>query len=182
MKIILIFVSILTLSGCAAGNWYTAENLSATTQLRVVALATSNTEISVIPKPSCDPESKRVLGWFHPDAGSMQASRRGFDRRIGLPLGNAYPENMYAEHIIEATKPINIYVAGVYWVGPTVYSYRECKKVATFTPLPNHIYEVLYSGKGAECNLNLFEIDSQDGKKPKRVEAKFESEPLSCKK
>lgn len=182
MKTIFAVMSVLALSGCAGGDWYKAENTSSTARLRVIALAPSNTEFATKQNPSCDTEEWHILGWFHPSAGSLQAGRRGFDRRVGMPLSSEYPDNMFAEHIIDASKPINVFVSGVYHKGPTIYEVGLCRMVATFTPQPNHDYEVLYTGTGSECDLKLFELTASDGQTPKRIETKFENDVLSCSK
>ncbi len=96
-----------------------------------------------------------------------------------MPLGEAYPSNQYSEHWVDASKPIVIYGKGLYWVGPTLYSFRECKKVAIFSPLTNHEYEVVFTTAGKECNLSLFEIRNENGNF-QRVKAKFDSEDPSC--
>ena len=178
MKKLLSTILILLLSGCAAGTWYKAETTN-TAKLRAVALDSPNALVAVIPNASCEPKQETVLGWFHPSAESFQASRRGFDRRTGIPLGEAYPNNQYSEHLVDASKPIVIFSKGLYWVGPTLYSFRECKKVATFSPLTNHDYEVVFTSAGKECNLSLFEIKNENGNS-QRVKAKFDSEEPSC--
>ena len=178
MKKLLSTLLIFLLSGCAAGTWYKAES-STTARLRAVALDSPNALLAVIPQPSCEPKEQTVLGWFHPNAESFQASRRGFDRRIDMPLGEAYPKNQFAEHLIDASKPIVIFGKGLHWVGPTIYSFRECSKVATFTPLTNHDYEVVFTSPGKECNLQLFEIKTENGS-ARRIETKFDNESPSC--
>ena len=180
MKKILVICFVSLLNGCAAGNWYKAET-STTARLRAVALDSPNASLSVIPTPSCEPKEETVLGWFHPSAESFQASRRGFDRRIGMPLAETYPKNQFAEHLIDASKPIVIFSRGLYYTGPTVYSFRECHKVGTFTPLTNHDYEVVYTSSGKECNLSLFEIKTEGGSS-KRIEISFDSQNPSCNK
>ena len=64
-------------------------------------------------------------------------------------------------------------------MGPTIYSYRECKEVATFTPLSNHDYEVLLTSSDKDCKLSLFEIKTEAGYS-KRVEAKFDDDKPTC--
>ena len=169
---------IFALTGCAAGNWYKAETLT-TARLRAVALDSPNALLAVISTASCDPKEQTVLGWFHPSAESFQANRRGFDRRLGMPLGDTYPNNQFAEHLIDASKSIIIFSKGLNFVGPTIYSYRECKKVATFTPLSNHDYEVLFTSSAKDCKLSLFEIKTEGGYS-KRVEAKFDDDKPTC--
>jgi hypothetical protein len=181
MKKLTILVWILVLTGCAGGDWYKAQDTASVAKLRVAAIAESNTEFASKAHPSCDTEEWHILGWFHPSAGSMQAGRRGFDRRVGIPLGNEYPDNMYAEHIIEAQKPINLFVSGTYHKGPTIYSSGNCRKMATFTPKPNHDYEVLFVGNGPECEVKLFEIAISSGGETQRIESSFENGVRSCK-
>lgn len=180
MRIVTLLSIALVLSGCAAGDWYKAPNGAEIARLRVVASAPSNTMIEAISKPTCDSQDSQLLGWFHPMAGSMQANRRGYDRRVGIPLGHLYPNNMFAEHTIEASKSISVFASGIFTQSPIMFDVGLCKVVGTFTPLPGHDYEILYVGEGSKCDLKLFEVVSQKSVSPRRIEAKFDNGVVYC--
>jgi hypothetical protein len=98
------------------------------------------------------------------------------DRRVGIPLGSQYAEASFAEYIVEAAKPFNVYATGQTWVGPTVYEYAHCRQVASLIPQAGHDYELVfeYSAGGGTCGFRLFEIVSRDAGSFVRQEETFD--------
>lgn len=100
MKVITVLVSVF-LTGCGT-SFYMADTSLPKAGLRVATNLGGNTFFSLGSRDSCEKKDfhKSALGWFHPSAGSVQAWRRGTDKRVGLKGGDIFESNMQAEHYI----------------------------------------------------------------------------------
>jgi hypothetical protein len=187
MRLLALALLTLLLTGCAAPNWYAVTPSVPTAKLRVVASAPGNTYIvsaSGIPCPASPStmvgDSDRLLGFFHPSGSeSFQANRRGFNRRVSIPGGSAFPEHLYAEHVVDASVPIDIRASNVFSRG-SPYDVGFCHAVGRLELKEGNNYELLFRGNGAQCEMRLFEV-SQTGDRVERVAREFADGPRNCK-
>jgi hypothetical protein len=176
------------LAGCQTPTWYAATPSGTTAKLRVVASAPGNTYIVSATGLKCPAsaysnivgDSDRLLGWFHPSGGqSFQADRRGFNRRVSMPGGSAFPEHMYAEHIVDAGAPIDIRVTNVFSQG-SPYDIGFCHTVGRVTLTAGKNYELFFRGNGPQCDMRLAEVLQESSERVERVNREFVEGPRNC--
>jgi hypothetical protein len=111
-----------------------------------------------------------MYGWFHPGAfGAWQATRRGFDRRIGMPGGSQYPANMYSEHIVAARSEITFVASSVSAQSLNPYDVGVCRTFRKAVLMPDHSYELVFGGQNGACALELFELKLTAGGSTSRI-------------
>jgi len=177
----------MCLGGCAM-SWYEAPPRQPTARLRVVSLSGgSNTVFMVAQRASCPTSSfnpwdseDRKLGEFHAQfrqGGTFQAEERGFNRRLGMPDGSRYPPGLFAEHRMEADKPI---VFRVYQ-----FVRGDCFVVGRAQLGSGKDYELMVSPPSqpdddSRCWMELNELIQDGSGRISRVPQRFVEGPRNC--
>lgn len=165
-----LFVCVL-LSACSA-TFYSMDPAEPKAGLRVATDLGGNTNFNIGSRSSCEEKEfgPGLLGWFHPMAGSMQAGRRGIDKRIGLAGGDAYKSNMQAEHYISVAEQPRFNIGNIsgYTYG-VISTLNSCDGFFDIDMEAGKSYEILASKNDEGCTVKAYELVSS-GAEFKRVE------------
>lgn len=158
------------LAGCSTNAWYVSPGTATDASLRAVALVPGNSFVGIVPDGTCDESGAAMLGWFHPAAtAGLQASRRGFDRRIGMPGGEAYPPNTYAEHRVAADKTVRFVANSAAPRSANPFEVDQCTVFADAPLSAGKSYEVVFRRPQGACELKVFELVPRDAGPTSRV-------------
>ena len=166
MKIKAILLMCLTLSACSA-TFYSIDPVAPKAGLRVATDLGGNTSFNVGSRMSCEEKDffEGLLGWFHPAAGSMQAGRRGTDKRIGLEGSDHYRSNMQAEHYISVAEQPRFNISNISgFTYGVISTLNSCDGYFDIDMQPNKNYEIFASKNKEGCNLKAFELISSESK------------------
>lgn len=166
MRNILCALSLILLSACA-GTFYVPASGTPTANVRFVATYGGNTEFIHSDSARCDAKFQGKLGWFHPGGGQdFQAERRGFNRREGIPDGEAYPSHMYSEMRIDSDKPFFVTVASTAASPGSIspFSVQICVRAAELPVQTGRNYELIHVRDGDKCDLKFFEVSQASGR------------------
>lgn len=162
-------VSILlpTLLCACAATYYQSAPGPQSSRLRVATDLDGNTGFEAARTFTCGGSSLGNLGFFHPGSADWQAYRRGFDRKLGMPLSAGLQANMFAEYVIDGTRPFFVRASNVAGTGGVILTGGSAYVPVTtgylvvgFTPTPGHDYELDFTGDADVRNLRLFELEN----------------------
>jgi hypothetical protein len=191
MRLFAVFAAAICLGGCAM-SWYEAPSRQPTARLRVVDPSGGNNTVFMVAQRMSCPQSNlnpwdsedRKLGEFHfqfSRGGTYQADERGFNRRLDMPDGSRYAPGFFAEHRIEAEKPV------IFRVRKLVRG--DCFVVGRAQLVSGKDYELVVSGPGpgqtdddSGCWMALNELTHEGGGKISRVPRPFVEGPRNCEK
>ena len=147
------------LMGCASPlPWYQAPVGTPTAAVRFVSLAPGNTAMESVAAGDCGAEATGLFGDFHPGSGDWQAYRRGFDHRVGMPLGDSYEKHVFAEYNVRVDTPLRLRVINVSSAGFGPYDVATCDKVVSLALHGGGFYEMVVSNRGERCTVDAYQI------------------------
>lgn len=151
--------SLAIVSGCSVNNWAVAPQNGDSAGLRVVSLAPGNSFVGVTKDGSCEEGDALMYGWFHPGASeAWQASRRGFDRRIGMPDGNHYSAHLFAEHRVAVGTEMTFLASSTSAQSPNPYDVGVCRVFKKAKLSVGRDYELVLGRQSGSCSLEMFEL------------------------
>ena len=155
----------ILLSGCA-GTFYVPAPGTPTANVRFVATYGGNTEFIRSDSVQCDAMFRGKLGWFNPGGDqNFQAERRGFNRREGIPGGEAYPSHMYSEMRVDSDKPFFVTVASTAGRSGSIspFDVQICVRAAELPVHTGRNYELIHVRDGDKCDLRFVEVSQTSG-------------------
>lgn len=169
-------LGVFSLSACTS-SFYKAPPDVPTARLRVVSRADGNTGFYVGSRDSCKKGDfmSAMLGWFHPGASQgIQANRRGFNRRLGMPYSEGIPNHLYAENLIGVKPPPRILVDNVSgFTFGVVSTLNFCGGFYDVDFKPNLDYEIVAYDEKGSCRVKAFRL-APKGSVPERIPMKIE--------
>ena len=190
MKLVVALCAALLASGCSNLPWHERQGVLPAAQLRVTSALDGNTTFATSKALDCSYEGLvSRLGWFHPGADQgLQASQRGFDRRVNMPGGESLPSHLFAETLVDAGQPLYVWVTNVGATGggfvapggTYISAYQQSMRVAGFTPKAGQAYEVRYANSGGELELQLFTVSQPASGPAARAPAVFDLGSRKC--
>jgi hypothetical protein len=196
-QICVLIISTIFASGCALQppKWYVANSNATTAKLRVVvqpSTSSSNTHVVVGTDMTCAStlgkgvkDTDTVLANLAPDNGFsyQNPAIRGNDKRVGIPGGKAYTNDIYAEHIVEADKALMIRAYEAFTSNPfALSSLRTCQTVAVIMLNRDASYELRYEPTKEGCTFTLSEITVGTNSQVNRTAVPFVEGPSNCRK
>lgn len=176
----LALAAVSALAACANSlPWYQAPASEPAAAVRFVSQMPGNATFEKIQGGACHAQADSLFGRFHP-AGQLQAYRRGYDHRVGMPLGESFPDLLYAEYRAKTGIPLWIRVADAPGAALESDAAAACRAIGAFVPEAGRDYEVIGSLQGPRCALELFEIVRNGGDAFERRPLPLASGPTAC--
>lgn len=187
MRWLFLSTLVMMLSGCATKDWYAAAPGVATAKLRAIADAPGNSYMTVAVSRSCPKsafgsitrEGDKPLGNFHSDALSIQGASRGFDRKLGMPGSEQWPNNLFSEHNIEAGRPLFVRATSTFSRG-SPYDVGFCHAIGQIELEAGGNYELQFLGNGPSCKFQLMKLVQTSEPQVLREPVPFVSGPGNC--
>lgn len=144
MKIILLMVASLCLTGCASLS-YQEPTQGSRARVRFVTTSSSPTVLRAYDDINC---TQNEIEWMRLRVGYLLNSN---PKTLGMPLWS-YHENAAKEVYVDASKQMNGMFFGSERVGMTIYS---CGAPFSFTFSENTDYEVKYQWSPNQCSATI---------------------------
>lgn len=158
---VVLTIGLASLVGGCASQFYVPQENSPTANVRFVATSPGNTSFNSSASEKCDGGYKGTLGFFNPMSAIMpiDAGRRGYDRRLGIPGGEIHSKYMYSELRVDATKPFYVKVSSTAPASANPYDVSICERSVLIPIESGKNYELVQVRSGGSCDFEYFELE-----------------------